>query len=69
MPEKLSRDDLGRVVREAWIKWAKTTLNPNPSWLVPYDEMPESDREADRQIGCAVRNYVLENQTIENLLS
>lgn len=47
----LTRDDLGRMVREAWIIWAKTQANPKPSWLVPYDELAECDKEADRQIG------------------
>ena len=45
-----SRDDLGRRVREVWIDWAKSQPNPSP-WLVPYDKLSESDREADRRIG------------------
>lgn len=48
------RDDLGRRVRAAWIKWALTQPSPKPSWLVPYDELPETDKEADRQIGEAL---------------
>lgn len=46
-----SRDQLGRMVRESWIRWAKCQPNPKPSWLVPYDELSESDKEADRIIG------------------
>lgn len=49
-----SRDDLGRHVRDAWIRWAKSQPEPKASWLVPYDELPERDKEADRQIGEAV---------------
>ena len=50
----MDRDKLGRIVREAWIVWAKTQPNPKESWLVPYDNLSESDKEADRQIGEAV---------------
>lgn len=48
------RDELGRVVRTAWIAWAKTQPDPKPSWLAPYDDLSEPDKEADRQIGEAV---------------
>ena len=44
------RDTLGRVVRDAWIAWARTQSDPKPSWLVPYDKLSEDDKEADRQI-------------------
>src|SRR5690606_35656299 len=52
------RDALGRVVREAWIAWAREQPSPKPSWLVPYDELSEADREADRRIGDAVAAVV-----------
>lgn len=48
------RDTIGRVVREAWIRWALTQPDPKPSWLVPYDRLSEADKEADRQIAEAV---------------
>jgi hypothetical protein len=48
------RDRLGRLVREAWVNWARTQPNPKPSWLVPYDDLSEADKEADRQIGEAI---------------
>lgn len=51
-----NRDTLGRLVRDAWIKWARTHPSPKPSWLVPYDALPESDQEADRQIGEFIYN-------------
>lgn len=48
------RDILGKIVRDAWIRWAGDQPNPKPSWLVPYDDLSESDKEADRQIAEAV---------------
>ena len=48
------RESLGRRVREVWIEWAKRQPNPKPSWLVPYDELSEPDKEADRCIGSAI---------------
>lgn len=50
----MSRDDLGRIVREAWVRWARDQTDPKPSWLVPWEDLPENDREADRQIAEAV---------------
>ena len=50
----VDRDVLGRVVRKAWVQWARTQPNAKPFWLVPYDSLTESDKEADRQIGEAV---------------
>jgi hypothetical protein len=55
----INREFLGRVVREAWVKWAQQQSNPKPSWLAPYDELSEVDKEADRQIGEAVTQWVL----------
>lgn len=48
------REKLGRVVRAAWVQWARQQPDPKPSWLLPYDELPEAEKEADRQIGEAV---------------
>lgn len=50
-PVGIDRESLGRHVREAWVRWAQTQPNPKPSWLVPYDELSEADKEADCQIG------------------
>jgi len=50
----IDRDALGRIVREAWVKWAKSQPDAKPSWLVPYDFLTETEKEADRQIGEAV---------------
>jgi hypothetical protein len=48
------RDSLGRRVREVWIAWAKRQPDPKPSWLIPYDQLAEGDKEADRCIGSAL---------------
>lgn len=48
------RDAIGRLVREAWCLWAMQQPISKPSWLVPWDGLNESDREADRIIGEAV---------------
>ena len=45
------REQLGRLVREEWIDWAREQPNPKPSWLVPWEELSETDREVDRRIG------------------
>lgn len=61
----LDRDLLGRMVREAWVKWARTQPDPKPSWLVPYDELSETDKEADRQIGEHVARWTLIHDAAE----
>lgn len=45
------REVLGARVRRIWIYWAEKQPNPKPSWLVPWSELPEPDREVDRLIG------------------
>lgn len=58
------RERLGRVVREAWIAWAAARPNPKPSWLLPWEELSEPDREADRVIGEAVAAAVLAERPV-----
>lgn len=58
-PIPMSRDSLGRAVREAWVRWARSQPCPKPSWLVDYDDLAEEDREADRQIGEHVARLTL----------
>ncbi|MDR3502895.1 MAG: hypothetical protein P4L79_09955 [Legionella sp.] len=58
-PLPFDRETLGRMVREAWVRWAQAQPAPKPSWLVAYDDLPESDREADRQIGEAIARFTL----------
>jgi plasmid maintenance system antidote protein VapI len=45
-----NREDGGRLVRSAWIRWARRQPDPKPSWLVEWDALPEADKEADRCI-------------------
>lgn len=58
-PLPTDRDTLGRLVREAWVRWAQTQPNPKASWLAPYDDLDETDKEADRQIGEAIARWTL----------
>lgn len=55
----MDRETLGQIVRAAWIKWAKTQPNPKESWFTSWDELSEEDKEADRQIGETIRDYVV----------
>lgn len=55
----MSRDELGQLVRAVWIRWAKQQTDPKPSWLVPWADLGESDREVDRQIGESVFRFAL----------
>lgn len=50
----LSRDELGRIVRDAWVRWARQQPNLKPSWILAYDDLADEDKEADRLIGEAV---------------
>ncbi len=45
------REALGRKVRTVWVTWAREQPNPKPSWLVPWEDLDELDREVDRRIG------------------
>lgn len=63
----MDRDFLGEVVRIAWISWAVAQSNPKPSWLVPYAELAEPDKEADRQIGESVLKAVFDKLNKERL--
>lgn len=47
----MSRDELGRRVREVWVAHARQQPSPKPSHLLPYDALSEDDQEVDRQIG------------------
>lgn len=56
IPHFMFFDDnkLGKIVRDAWITWAMEQPNPKPSWLVPYEELSQADKDADIRIGRAV---------------
>lgn len=51
MSGRSEREGLGRLVREAWIKWAGEQPEPKPSWLVPWDDLEAGQREVDMRIG------------------
>lgn len=63
---RLSTESLGRLVREVWIEWAKAQPDPKPSWLVPWAELDERDKDADRQIAGAIRDAVLKSLAYES---
>lgn len=56
VPDAAGRDVLGRIVRAVWTGWApgQPDVAEHPSWLVPWERLPERDREVDRLIGKAV---------------
>lgn len=54
----VDRDELGRIVREAWVLWAQGQPNVKPKHLVPYDELSAADKEADCFIGDQVVQYL-----------
>ena len=45
-----NREDGGRKVREAWVRWATETGNSNPHHLLPWEALGEEGKEADRRI-------------------
>lgn len=51
------REQLGRMVREVWVAAAREHPDPKPSWLVPWDELGEWDKEVGRRIGEAVASH------------
>jgi hypothetical protein len=50
----LNPDFWGRIVRALWVDWALGQPDPKPSWLLPWDELDDGQREADGRIGVAV---------------
>jgi hypothetical protein len=55
------REPLGRLVRDTWVTWAREQPNPKPSWLAPWDELDDGQREVDMRIGAAVAETVVAN--------
>jgi hypothetical protein len=58
------REELGKIVREEWVKWCLETRHHNgdESKIAPWDEMPEKIREVDRRIGEAVARYAIDEE-------
>jgi hypothetical protein len=55
---RTNRELLGRAVREEWVAWAKEQPDPKPSWLVPWEELDEPNKEVDRRIGERIARLV-----------
>jgi hypothetical protein len=55
-------EQLGRIVRAAWVAWAKEQPSPKPSWLTPWSELDEGQREVDIRIGQAVAAQAAYNE-------
>ena len=49
-----TREHFGKLVRETWVAWASGQPDPKPSWLVPWEELDDGQREVDMRIGAAV---------------
>ena len=54
MPDQSPREQRGQTVRETWVAWAKRQRAPKHSWLVPWDDLDDGQREVDMLIGDAV---------------
>lgn len=48
------REGVGRFVRHVWVEWARDQLDPKPSWLLPWEELDDGQREVDMRIGAAL---------------
>jgi hypothetical protein len=45
------RELVGRLVRQVWIEWASEQDDPKPSWLLPWEDLDDGQREVDMRIG------------------
>lgn len=52
-PEQF-REELGRIVREEYVRVCHEAGDTKPSHLAPWEELSEYDKEVDRRIGVAV---------------
>ena len=57
--DSTERDEGGAVVRIAWVAYCIETGDTKPSHIAPYSDLGEWDKEADRRIFEAVRDYLL----------
>lgn len=48
------RELVGRLVRQVWVEWAGEQPEPKPSWLLPWEDLDDGDREVDTRIGAAL---------------
>lgn len=54
MDKLFTRDELGVLVRNAWVRWALAQPEQKPHWLLPYGELSDADKLADIVIGQSV---------------
>lgn len=59
------RELAGRLVRQVWVEWAREQPNPKPSWLTPWEELDEGQREVDMRIGEAL--FTAGQQSLDGL--
>jgi hypothetical protein len=57
MPDT-DREQLGRLVRQVWVRWASEQRRPKRSWLVGWDQLGDGQREVDMRIGETVAAHV-----------
>jgi hypothetical protein len=55
-------EQLGRIVRAAWVTWAREQPSPKDSWLIPWEQMDAGQREVDIRIGQAVAAQAAYNE-------
>lgn len=55
--DAVNREFLGKLVRMEWVKWAREQPTPKQSWLLPWDELTEPEREVDRRIGESIWKF------------
>ena len=56
--DAIAAETLGRLVRDAWVAWAREQPDPKPSWLVGWDDLDDGQREVDMRIGQAIAAQV-----------
>lgn len=54
-----TRDELGKIVRDEWVKFARQDPKSPPHHLLPFEELDEKNKEVDRRIGEAVVRAVI----------
>jgi hypothetical protein len=61
-PADLDRETWGRLVRDLRLAWASEQDDPEPSWLLPWDELDDGQREADGRIGTFIAGLAREHE-------
>lgn len=56
----MNGDTLGRIVREAWIRYCLETGDTKASHIAPWESLSAWDKEADRRIALAVASRYAE---------